>query len=171
MQYSSMQAEITSAACMWHSCGTMRSSKPTVALLLILFSAAVSEGESVPEWSLYPFGQAEGDWRLDNVSSPAIILRSPFVFYHRNQSTIFVSLIQLATTYSNVFIGCRTQSQAVRVVQVQLKSTYIMSNRNTYNCNKMYIEISEQQRVRKEGRDDSIEHFNIQPPYRHFFHN
>jgi len=69
---------------MWKAVATMWSSKLAPALLLILFLAA-------PGWGLYPFGKVEGDQQLSDVSSPAIVLRTPFMFYHQNQSTIFVS--------------------------------------------------------------------------------
>ena len=57
---------------------------------MILLLAAASEGENGTEWRFYPFGQDEGDQRLDGVSSSAIMLKTPFVFYNQNQSTIFV---------------------------------------------------------------------------------
>ena len=76
--------------------GTMCSSKLTASVLMVLFLIAATEGDNGAEWSrLYPFGQDEGDQRLDNISSPAIMLRTPFVFFHQNQSTVFVSLVNV----------------------------------------------------------------------------
>ena len=79
----------------------MCSSKLTASLLMVLFLAAATEGDNGAEWSgLYPFGQDEGDQRLDGVSSSAIMLRTPFVFFNQNQSTVFVSLVNVYFVYS-----------------------------------------------------------------------
>ena len=79
----------------------MCSSKLAASLLMVLFLAAATEGDNGAEWSgLYPFGQDEGDQRLDGVSSSAIMLRTPFVFFNQNQSTVFVSLVNVYFVYS-----------------------------------------------------------------------
>ena len=67
----------------------------TASVLMVLFLAAASEGSNGRELRLYPFGQDEGDQQLDGVSSPAIMLRTSFVFFHQNQTTVFVSLVNV----------------------------------------------------------------------------